>query len=109
MRKISLLCILLMIVLCGCQDDTVKESDPNVAESRPVTYVKYVPEEPEESNYSYESNNKIYSHDSYDDGYNDIYEEDDYDWDHYEEDDDYASGVDDAIEEYYEEFGEYWE
>ena len=39
------------------------------------------------------------SMDSYDDGYNAIYEDDDYDWDRYRSDDDYASGVDDAMED----------
>ena len=37
--------------------------------------------------------------DSYDDGYNDIYEDDNYDWDRYENDDVYAAGVDDAMED----------
>ena len=37
--------------------------------------------------------------DSYDDGYNAIYEDDDYDWDRYWSDDDYAAGVDDAMED----------
>lgn len=45
------------------------------------------------------SKKKYSSMDSYDDGYNDIYENDDYDWDRYEVDDDYASGVDDAMED----------
>lgn len=36
---------------------------------------------------------------NYDDGYNDVYEEDDYDQERYETDDDYASGVDDAMED----------
>ena len=39
------------------------------------------------------------SMDSYDDGYNAIYEDDDYDWDRYWSDDDYAAGVDDAMED----------
>ena len=39
------------------------------------------------------------SMDSYDDGYNAIYEDDDYDWDRYRSDDDYAAGVDDAMED----------
>ena len=39
------------------------------------------------------------SMDSYDDGYNAIYEDDDYDWDRYQSDDDYAAGVDDAMED----------
>lgn len=48
------------------------------------------------------------SHTSYDDGYNDIYDDADYDWDRYQEDDDYASGVDDAMDEWNEEYGEDW-
>ena len=42
---------------------------------------------------------KYSSSDSYDDGYNAIYEDDDYDWDRYRRDDDYAAGVDDAMED----------
>jgi len=34
--------------------------------------------------------------DSYDDGYNDIYEDDDYNWDRYWSDGDYAAGVGDG-------------
>lgn len=37
--------------------------------------------------------------DSYNDGYDDIYDNDDYDSDRYEVDDDYAAGVDDAMDE----------
>ena len=39
------------------------------------------------------------SHNSYDEGYNSVYEDDDYDWDRYYEDDDYADGVDDAMDD----------
>ena len=39
------------------------------------------------------------SMDSYDDGYNDVYEDDDYDLERYWSDDDYAVGVDDAMED----------
>lgn len=45
------------------------------------------------------TNKKYNSNNSYDDGYDDVYMEDDYDWDRYREDDDYASGVDDALED----------
>lgn len=46
------------------------------------------------------SSKKNYSSmDSYDDGYNAIYEDEDYDWDRYWSDDDYAAGVDDAMED----------
>ena len=52
------------------------------------------------SHYTSSSSNKKYnSNNSYDDGYDDVYMDDDYDWDRYREDDDYASGVDDALED----------
>ena len=53
------------------------------------------------------SSKNTYKYDSYDDGYEDVYLDDDYDWDRYLEDDDYASGVDDALEDE-EEYGEDW-
>lgn len=37
--------------------------------------------------------------DSYDQGYEDVLDNEDYDWDRYERDDDYAMGVDDALDE----------
>lgn len=43
---------------------------------------------------------KVYNtYDSYDAGYEDVYEDDDYDWDRYWSDSDYADGVDDAMDE----------
>lgn len=36
---------------------------------------------------------------SYDEGYDAVYEDDDYDWDRYWSDSDYADGVDDAMED----------
>ena len=36
---------------------------------------------------------------SYDEGYEDVYDDDDYDWDRYWSDDEYADGVDDAMED----------
>jgi hypothetical protein len=38
-------------------------------------------------------------YDKYDEGYNAILDDDDYDWDRYENDDEYANGVDDALDE----------
>lgn len=43
--------------------------------------------------------NKNNSYDSYDAGYEDVYFDDDYDWDRYDSDPDYANGVDDAMDE----------
>jgi hypothetical protein len=51
---------------------------------------------PSSSNSKY---NSSHSHDSYDSGYDDVYMDGDYDQDRYDRDDDYATGVDDAIEE----------
>lgn len=46
---------------------------------------------------AYNSSNK--KHNSYDEGYEDVYENDDYDMDRYYSDDSYADGVDDAMDE----------
>lgn len=53
---------------------------------------------------SYSSGTKKSTYDSYDDGYDDIYMDGDYDYDRYDRDSDYADGVDDAMDEY----GEDW-
>ena len=44
------------------------------------------------------SSKKSYNN-SYDEGYEDVYDNDDYDWDRYMSDPDYAEGVDDAMDE----------
>lgn len=51
------------------------------------------------SSSSSSSSSKRKYYNSYDDGYDDIYENDDYDEDRYRTDPDYASGVDDAMED----------
>lgn len=43
--------------------------------------------------------NPGYNYDSYDDGYNSVVEDGDYDYDRYDSDDDYRDGVDDALDE----------
>lgn len=45
------------------------------------------------------SKKKTYGQDSYDKGYEDVWLDDDYDWDRYWKDDDYARGVDDAMDD----------
>ena len=54
------------------------------------------------SNSSGSSSKKKYSnpYKSYDDGYEDVYMDDDYDDDRYNSDSDYADGVDDALDDY---------
>ena len=44
------------------------------------------------------------TYDSYDDGYDDIYMDGDYDYDRYDRDSDYADGVDEAMDEYEEDW-----
>lgn len=52
------------------------------------------------SSNSTSSSSKAYnSYNSYDEGYEDVYDNDDYDWDRYWSDSDYADGVDDAMED----------
>ena len=46
------------------------------------------------------STKKNNPYNSYDDGYDDIYMDDDYDYDRYYKDSDYADGVDDAMDEW---------
>ena len=56
---------------------------------------------------SYSASSKHRTQDTYDDGYEAVYEDGDYDMDRYYDDDDYASGVDDAMDDLEEE-GEDW-
>lgn len=56
---------------------------------------------------SYSSKTKNYKIDSYDEGYESIYMDDDYDLDRYNSDDEYSTGVDDALDEM-DEYGEDW-
>ena len=53
---------------------------------------------------SYSSGTNKSTYDSYDNGYDDIYMDGDYDYDRYNRDRDYADGVDDAMDE----LGEDW-
>lgn len=50
------------------------------------------------------STSKKNSYESYDDGYDDIYMDGDYDYDRYDRDSDYADGVDDAMDEFEEDW-----
>ena len=52
-----------------------------------------------ESSYKHSSLSTSSPYKSYDDGYDAIYDDDDYDWDRYNSDPDYADGVDDAMDE----------
>ena len=48
---------------------------------------------------SYSSSSSSSPYKSYDEGYEAVYDDDDYDWDRYNSDLDYADGVDDALDE----------
>lgn len=48
-----------------------------------------------------------FSSDSYNEGYDEVYGDGEPDWERYDEDDDYARGADDAMDEY-DEYGEDW-
>ena len=50
------------------------------------------------------SSKKSNTYNSYDDGYDDIYMDGDYDYDRYDRDSDYADGVDDAMDEFEEDW-----
>lgn len=89
------------------KSNTYKSSTPSKSTTPKSSTSKSTTSKSSSSKKTYKSSSKTTYHDSYDDGYNDIYEEDDYDWDRYWKDDDYASGVDDALEDY-EEYGEDW-
>lgn len=52
------------------------------------------------SNKSSNSSKKSSRWDSYDKGYEDVWLDDDYDWDRYQNDKDYADGVDDAMDDW---------
>lgn len=65
---------------------------------------KYSGKRKSSSKYSSSSkSSKSYKYDTYDDGYEDVYENEDYDTDRYNKDNDYANGVDDAMDDLEEE------
>lgn len=94
--KNKLLLILLAIYLCStsfsCSDNNEKKYKSTY--TRPE--YKYVPKE----------SNKVKrtSTSAYDKGYDDVIENEDYDDKRYDSDSDYADGVDDAMEDWDEEF-----
>ena len=64
------------------------------------------------SSYSYKQHTKksestVQSQEGYDEGYDDVYMDGEPDWDKYRENDDYARGADDAMDDY-DEYGEDW-
>lgn len=78
------------------ENETIMNSDYN-EEEETTEFVPYT-----------KHKNKKNKTDSYDEGYEDVYFDGDYDDDKYNKDEDYANGVDDAIEDDYEEDGCDW-
>ena len=72
------------------QEEHQKTSSSNYSKTKSSSSYSYTPR----SNYS---SGKSYS--SYDDGYDSIYDDDDYEEDRYNSDSNYADGVDDAMDE----------
>lgn len=71
------------------------------------TYNSYNSKSNTSSNYYYFNSSKS-TYDAYDDGYDDIYMDEDYDYERYDRDSEYAAGVDDAMDDVMDEFGEDW-
>ena len=76
---------------CTSHDPTKKKST--------TTTKKYTTKTSKTSKTSKSSSKKKSSLERYDEGYEDVYENEDYDWDRYWSDDEYADGVDDAMDE----------
>lgn len=51
---------------------------------------------------------RLFDMDDYDEGYNSVYEDEDYDLERYHNDSDYARGVDDAMDDCEDDFGDDW-
>lgn len=115
MNKVNILfAVLLVISLCAGERETDENySYDNYSSSYKYNnyssddydydydYYKYHDESSSSSSSSSDSNkyNYDYSTDSYDKGYEDVYENEDWDDDRYEYDEDYADGVDEALDE----------
>ena len=79
-------------------------SEVYVMDHRPPYIPIYKYEKPKKGIYE-SSSDAVHT---YDDGYNAVYEDGQYDEDRYNSDPDYAAGVDDAILDVEEDFGEVW-
>ena len=97
--------IIIFIILADCWHDMKVEKAQQEAEWNRRHHTTYYYSTPKTSSGSsstkgtstHKSTGK--SNNGYDNGYDDVYDNDDYDWDRYLNDDDYALGVDDAMDE----------
>lgn len=84
------------------ESSTVSSPSSSSSESFSSTTNSYS-DTAKENDYGTSNSKKNNTYDSYDDGYDDIYMDGDYDYDRYDNDSDYAEGVDDAMDEFGEE------
>lgn len=108
-----------VVLVVTCKDDKVtditkyyenvywnSDGTPNFGASKPSYSKSYSTKSL--SGYSgSKKSSSSYSGNGYDDAYDDVYSDGEPDWDRYYKDDDYASGADDAMDEY-DEYGEDW-
>ena len=122
-KRILCLCSLAVICLLGCNTNAETKTEINdyekhdFVEYRDSNDYNYHITEDNETNddydYDYDYSNDYdlsssYSIDMYGKGYEDVMEDDDYNDDLYYSDEDYEMGVDDAMDDYYDEYGEEW-
>lgn len=86
-------------VVVGANDkcDNCKRKEKNTAKSNSSTKNTYSSSKKSSGNSNKKKNS---GWDSYDKGYEDVWLDDDYDWDRYQRDSDYANGVDDAMDDW---------
>ena len=111
-------CIVLSGMLNGCGNSTAENSQKNASvqekEKQEAAQKNATSEKTKSSGSSSSSHKKPstgnanHSYKSYDEGYDAIYDDDDYDWNRYQTDRDYANGVDDAMDDWDDEYGEDW-
>ena len=80
-----------------CSDNYDRDGYPRKSASSPKSYSGGYSSGGKSG--SKNSGNHTTGYDTYDEGYEDVWLNEDYDWDRYQEDDDYARGVDDAMED----------
>lgn len=80
------------------EDTSTENTSPEVT-STEVTSPENTSSDTESHETSKNTSSDTKSYESYDEGYEAIYEDDDYDYERYQNDPDYADGVDDAMDE----------
>ena len=92
------ICLLLFVNSFGNEEDDYYDYS-SYKSSYSSSYGNYSNKKSSSSSSSTYSSSSYSSYDSYDKGYEDVYENEDYDENRYELDSEYANGVDDALDE----------